>query len=44
MKEILSHRENTNRDFKKLDEVFSIANNQVVDFAKISYKSKTVRT
>mgnify|MGYP003936397259 FL=1 len=39
-RDIISIEKITNRDFKKLDEVFSIANNQVVDFAKISYKSK----
>jgi GntR family transcriptional regulator len=30
----------TNKDYKKLDEVFSIAHNQVVEFAQVDYKSK----
>jgi len=39
-REIISIEKLTNKDYKKLDEIFSIAYNQVVDFAQINYKSK----
>lgn len=39
-REIISIEKLTNKDYKKLDEIFSIAYNQVVDFAQINYNSK----